>query len=60
VPEWHHRLPKRRFCRLAALIRPDQKIWLESQAGDFRSIADVIRDLIDSEMQKAQEEINGN
>jgi hypothetical protein len=33
--------------RLAALIRPDQKAWLQSQVTPLRSIADVVRDVID-------------
>jgi hypothetical protein len=36
--------------RLAALIRPDQKAWLQSQVTPLRSIADVVRDLIDQAM----------
>jgi hypothetical protein len=33
--------------RLAALIRPDQKAWLQQQVTPLRSLADVVRDLID-------------
>jgi hypothetical protein len=33
--------------RLAALIRPDQKAWLQQQVTPLRSLADVLRDLID-------------
>jgi hypothetical protein len=36
--------------RLAALIRPDQKAWLQSQVTPLRSLADVLRDLIDQAM----------
>lgn len=37
--------------RLVALIRPDQRRWLQSQATPLRSVADVIRDLIDTAME---------
>jgi hypothetical protein len=33
--------------RLAALIRTDQKAWLQKQVTPLRSLADVVRDLID-------------
>jgi hypothetical protein len=33
--------------RLAALIRQDQKAWLQQQVTPLRSLADVVRDLID-------------
>lgn len=33
--------------RLEAVVRPDQKQWLRSQASPMRSISDVLRDLID-------------
>lgn len=36
--------------RLAALIRPDQKAWLQQQVTPLRSLADVIRDIIDEAM----------
>lgn len=36
--------------RLAALIRPDQKAWLQSQVTPLRSLADVVRDIIDHAM----------
>ena len=36
--------------RLAALIRPDQKAWLQSQVTPLRSLADVVRDIIDHSM----------
>lgn len=36
--------------RLAALIRPDQKTWLQKQVTPLRSLADVVRDLIDQAM----------
>lgn len=36
--------------RLAALIRPDQKEWLQRQVTPLRSLADVVRDLIDQAM----------
>lgn len=39
-----------RPVRLVALIRPDQRQWLQRQATPLRSIADVIRDLIDEAM----------
>jgi len=37
--------------RLAALIRPDQKAWLQQQVTPLRSLADVLRDIIDKAMQ---------
>jgi len=40
-----------RPVRLVALIRPDQRQWLQRQATPLRSIADVIRDLIDTAME---------
>jgi len=33
--------------RLAALIRADQKAWLQRQTTPLRSLADVLRDIID-------------
>lgn len=33
--------------RLVALVRPDQKTWLTSKVTPLRSLADVVRDLID-------------
>lgn len=36
--------------RLAALIRPDQKAWLQQQTTPLRSLADVVRDIIDHAM----------
>jgi hypothetical protein len=39
-----------RPVRLAALIRPEQKAWLQSQVTPLRSLADVLRDLIDQAM----------
>ena len=36
--------------RLAALIRPDQKAWLQQQVTPLRSLADVVRDIIDNAM----------
>ena len=36
--------------RLAALIRPDQKHWLQQQVTPLRSLADVVREVIDSAM----------
>lgn len=33
--------------RLEAVIRPDQKQWLRSQATGMRSISDILRDLLD-------------
>ena len=42
-----------RPVRLAALIRPDQKAWLQSQVTPLRSLADVLRDLIDQAMAEA-------
>lgn len=38
--------------RLAALIRPDQKAWLQQQVTPLRSLADVVRDLIDQAMKE--------
>lgn len=34
--------------RLVVLLRADQKQWLQSQVTPLRSLADVVRDLIDS------------
>jgi len=42
--------PTMRPVRLVALIRPDQRQWLQRQASPLRSVADVIRDLIDEAM----------
>ena len=36
--------------RLAALVRPDQKAWLQQQVTPLRSLADVVRDLLDAAM----------
>lgn len=36
--------------RLVALIRRDQKEWLQSQVTPFRSLATVVRDIIDTAM----------
>lgn len=36
--------------RLAALIRPDQKAWLQKQVTPLRSLADVVREIIDDAM----------
>lgn len=38
--------------RLAALIRPDQKAWLQQQVTPLRSLADVVRDLIDQAIKR--------
>jgi hypothetical protein len=43
-------MPNNRPVRLAALIRPDQKAWLQSQVTPLRSLADVVRDIIDRAM----------
>lgn len=40
--------------RLAALIRPDQKAWLQQQVTPLRSLADVVRDVIDQAMKQQQ------
>jgi hypothetical protein len=42
--------PHPKPVRLAAIIRSDQKAWLQSQVTPFRSLADVLRDLIDQAM----------
>jgi hypothetical protein len=42
--------PHPKPVRLAALIRSDQKAWLQSQVTPFRSLANVVRDLIDQAM----------
>ena len=36
--------------RLVALVRRDQKEWLQSQVTPFRSLATVVRDIIDTAM----------
>lgn len=36
--------------RLVALVRPDQKAWLQSQINPLRSLADVVRDVLDAAM----------
>ena len=33
--------------RLVALVRADQKAWLQSKVTPLSSLADVVRDLID-------------
>jgi hypothetical protein len=33
--------------RLVALIRADQKSWLQSKVTPLRSLADVVRDILD-------------
>jgi hypothetical protein len=45
-----------RPVRLAALVRPDQKAWLQSQVTPLRSLADVVRDLIDAAIQREREQ----
>jgi hypothetical protein len=34
--------------RLVALVRPDQKDWLQKQVTPLRSLADVVREIIDN------------
>jgi hypothetical protein len=36
--------------RLVALVRPDQKDWLQKQVTPLRSLADVVREIIDNAM----------
>ncbi len=36
--------------RLVALVRPDQKHWLQQQVTPLRSLADVVREVIDNAM----------
>ena len=38
--------------KLALIVRPDQKAWLKAQASGYRSMSDVLRDLIDKAMQE--------
>lgn len=33
--------------RLVVLVRPDQKSWLQAKVTPLRSLADVVRDVID-------------
>ena len=40
--------------RLVALVRPDQKAWLQSQINPLRSLADVVRDVLDAAMAAEQ------
>ena len=41
--------------RLVALVRPDQKAWLQSQINPLRSLADVVRDVLDAAMTAERE-----
>lgn len=47
-------MTKTKPVRLAALIRPDQKTWLQQQVTPLRSLADVVRDVIDQAMKQQQ------
>lgn len=40
--------------RLVALVRPDQKAWLQNQVNPLRSLADVLRDVLDAAMAAEQ------
>jgi hypothetical protein len=40
-------MTKPRNQRLVALVRPDQKEWLNSRVTALRSLADVLRDVLD-------------
>jgi hypothetical protein len=39
-----------KYQRLVVLVRTDQKKWLYSKVAPLRSLADVVRDLIDEAM----------
>ena len=39
--------------KLALIVRPDQKAWLKAQASGYRSMSDILRDLIDKAMQES-------
>lgn len=41
-------------ARLVALVRQDQKQWLQQQVTPFRSLADVVREIIDKAMASSQ------
>ena len=47
-------MTKTKPVRLAALIRPDQRAWLQQQVTPLRSLADVVRDVIDQAMKQQQ------
>lgn len=36
--------------RLVAMVRSDQKAWLQSKTTHFRSLADVLREVLDDAM----------
>lgn len=40
--------------RLVALVRADQKAWLQSKVTPLSSLADVVRELIDQAMTSDQ------
>ena len=42
--------------RLVALVRSDQKAWLQSQVGPLRSLAEVVRDVLDAAIAAEQQQ----
>jgi hypothetical protein len=44
--------------RLVALVRPDQKHWLQQQVTPLRSLADVVREVIDNAMHSTKQRGN--
>ena len=42
--------------RLVAMVRSDQKAWLQSKTSPFRSLADVLREVLDEAMAREKSE----